>query len=650
MLGWPPLCSLAGALVVGMPDKKQNRLGKKRVALRVLYGAFLVHAAGATLVLNTPLLPNLVNTWQDGFLQYKAAVSLLPGIVHVYGFELRHQDRNVQWTTRIDQVSAGINLASLFKHKLDIYFVRASHLDVRFGFRPKGKPSPLHPEFAGLPPKEPKKPKAPGEPESPKWGIAINDIKLRHLDHVWFSEIQLKGVTHIDGSFAIVPDERVTVGPARWWMERGQLEHGENGVLKNLTMSHDVKLNDFHPDQLDLDKMWFLDSHSVIDADVASHEFLNFLFRNVKWISANKGTGKLHVDATVDDGQIVAGTKASITNGKVDFDFLGHELTGGAEVQAEVLALPNGEPEAKVSVRVNDFAITDPGTKVRHLTGELVEVLARSTALSLDSPLSRLAVGLNVVRARVNQLTYFNKYVPESMNLKIKAGTGRLDAHIESEGEGKAGHRTDFGWLKLVTDGAVARYGELDLKGKVQLNAKLRRGVLAEKRFDIANTSVSITDVAVESDQPLENEEFASKSWWGEVSIPSGEFYLGTPLEVDGTVAATLKDTRPLLAIYSVKNDIPGILRGILDPGLLRATGRLKLDGKLMEMSDLRVQSDGLELLGRLRFQAENKRAVLLARYGMISVGIGRQGEDTRIVINKAEDWYKKSSKFAPLP
>lgn len=614
----------------------------RRWAALVGIACLVAYWAASFALLNGGTVLALVNTWRDGHIGYRWALSPFPGIVRVAGFEIRHQDRNVQWVARIGSAWTGINLFALGARRFHAFFVRGR--DVEFRLRMVRSARAAKPGDATLPPFPgiPTKPPDDGK-EGEKWGVEIQRVSLSRLEDAWVERLRFRGLSRVGGGFRVVPDTEVRVGPAVWRVESGAIAIEGQAVVHRLGADFQVVLHPFHPDAPDNNEMKFLDVDGSGEADIESLRFLNVFFRKAKWIRAERGKGTVRFTTAVRRGIIAPPSRISGQVSAVAFSLLGSTVTGGARLEGAVKegrgrgtsGTGAARPFASLEVALEGFEARHPADPEPHVKGETLGIRSRTEALALVSAFSELDLELVVGKARMPRLELYNRYLPRSSGVKILSGAGKLEGTIWTSTRSGS----DRGSLVISAENALVAHETTRLKGDVRLVARLARGDIEKTRFDVTGSELRLDDVAVAREGGA-GRGTPVAPWWGRVTVARGVLQLGSPARARAHLDVSCRDARPFLALLSAKSEIPGIVQGALGRNNLKASLSLRIGDGLVDLREVDLRGGGLRVLARLRFLKWAKRAVLLLKYGPLAVGLERRGDESRIILHRAEAWY----------
>jgi len=603
---------------------------KKKIAGGIVLGLFALYWIGAAIFLNVYAKP-LLATWGDGLITYRWAFSVIPGIVHAFGFEIRHQDKIIRWTATVGSVTTGLDIMGFTRKEFHAVFVRGSDMTFRFALRRRYDENVVGelPPFEGI---GEKPPEAPSAPPNPQWAVKIEGAQFQGLKKIWVDRYQFEGDVAVAGGFGIKPEEEVWVGPATLDFTSGRVSLQGKAVLEPISGHLDVKLDPFDPNAKDISDLKFVNAKAELHSHVDTLNFLNVYLGSAKWIRVKNGGGPLSVKVQMEKGVMIDPSTFSVTSDKTELDFLGARLTGKTKVVGQT------EPGNKgtLTLNVDDFEVTDPKTSEKFVDGSGLLIVARAARTSLNDILDEPDIDLTLNDARMPDLRLYNRYLPKHARVRITNGEGRVTASIQT----KRGGGRDKGSLVMRARQIKVDYDKkLNMKGDLEIKALLKQGHLEQKRFDISGTQISLENVVAGN----------SPRWAGKLSFPKAKFHLQTPFLAHGEARCQLKDIRPFLAVYMVGNKIPEAIESALEVGNLDAVTWFDVQEELIDFTAIQVKGDGLKIEGRIRILPWEKRIRLITDYKAISVALDKINDDTRLILNDAHGWYDKQSPFPPL-
>jgi hypothetical protein len=196
--------------------------------------------AGATsLVLRSDWLLGQIDADPDSlFVTFtQARASLVPGRVRFATLTLRSRDRNVEWETRLEDVTVDVTLRSLAARRFRAGTVRAAALT--FHLRERLAPDEATPARAGRYPPIPgyRDPPLRGPPEPPEapanpWCVVVDDLRVEAVREIWIDAWRWEGKGRLSGGLFLRPGIEAEVFPSELALESGTLHWGAHAVSR----------------------------------------------------------------------------------------------------------------------------------------------------------------------------------------------------------------------------------------------------------------------------------------------------------------------------------------------------------------------------------------------------------------------------------
>ena len=650
-----------------------------RVA-RFLVGVWVFYFFVANLFLNTRILPALINTNPEKLqIRWSWAWTLWPGEVHVRGFLLRVQDRNIQLSVELPRASTGVNLFMLAKREFHARWVHGEGLLFRLRFRPKTleetkEHGPLAPPIAGLdfdPVDEIGRPKKvgagkpdpkteekknherefaeeearqelmEGDPELRKlWRVRVDGIDVG-VKQAWIEDYRWDGDGRTIGGFFLRPKLTLEVLPSTIDLAKGALSVGKDVVASDLRLKLDGAIDKMNPERhKGIDFMDFVVAKIAINGAVEDVSFLNHYLRAAPFVKIRGGGGPLDAGIEFSRGQFPDG-HLDIRATALEADVLDDRATGAAHIAWEVKPRNvEGDPlHSSLTVEFEKYELRRRGVEKPYVKGAGLKVSAKSRDLTIFDPGARLLLTLDLPRADVPDLSFYNRYLPEGSGVSLDEGSGWIKSHLEYDSERDHGK----GSLSLGGNGVSAHVEDLGLKGDLLVDTVLGDARLKEAQsFDIAGSSFSLENVSLSGPAaPLKNKT----DWWARVKVPKGRIAVGADPYFAADVSASLRDSAPIVSIVLAQKKPPvyveAAMRELLDIHDVSAHGTIALGKNRLALDELDLTGRGLEILGKLRVVEKKKNGAAFIRRGAFSAGVRvRDGIDVQLVDPRG--WYEK--------
>ncbi|MFQ5936261.1 MAG: hypothetical protein ACE5LB_07630, partial [Acidiferrobacterales bacterium] len=126
------------------------------IAVSVVLAIEVIYVVGANVFLNSERAFDLINRKPEKlWLRWDKGWTLVPGVAHVEGLQIRGQDRNFQWYAQLDEITTAVSLTALIEKRFRTVWMRGSGLN--FSMRQRlplgstpGKEAALMPDIPGL--------------------------------------------------------------------------------------------------------------------------------------------------------------------------------------------------------------------------------------------------------------------------------------------------------------------------------------------------------------------------------------------------------------------------------------------------------------------------------------------------------------------
>ncbi|MCW0416833.1 hypothetical protein NB689_002587 [Xanthomonas sacchari] len=181
----------------------------------------------------------------------------------------------------------------------------------------------------------------------------------------------------------------------------------------------------------------------------------------------------------------------------------------------------------------------------------------------------------------------------------------------------------------------------LELAGNLDLDARLRRAELQDKRFDLSGSTLRLQGVRYGT-QPKQGD------WWATLRIPQGRIAAAAPVQADAQVQMQMRDAGPVLAVFAQHSDAPAWLLKLADAGQLQASGQLRWRKDALWLDRVAAENERVALRARLRVGDAGTQGDLYARWGVLGVGVALRGEQRQWHLLGAREWYDKQPAWLP--
>ena len=204
---------------------------------------------------------------------------------------------------------------------------------------------------------------------------------------------------------------------------------------------------------------------------------------------------------------------------------------------------------------------------------------------------------------------------------------------------------TGRGAIQIALDDVQVRYGELDLHGRMQIDLALATAALPAGRFDLAGTSIALTEFRspqFAGDEPpvAAPEAPEGGGWWARIELPEGEIDLPPEPAASGHLRVRLRDSVPFIGLFETRRNLPRWVERLLTVRDLQAESGFAYEDEAFTLDEFRMPFKKATIRARVRFGAEHKTGILLVGWRKLGLGLRFDDERRRLKLLRARDWY----------
>ncbi|MHB1847352.1 MAG: hypothetical protein ACYCWW_21215, partial [Deltaproteobacteria bacterium] len=341
------------------------------------------------------------------------------------------------------------------------------------------------------------------------------------------------------------------------------------------------------------------------------------------------GDATVSLSAELSGGRLTPGSTATLRSERFGLGWGSLELAGSALATARI-ARGGATGRLELNGSAAHFDLLGQALPLPLVHGD------NATAV-LSMPLPHALAGawpsdwkgeLDLGEMRIPDLAEVATYLPETKQLRITGGKGRLVAKLSRLSDGE---RTETVRLS-------AKRTQLEIGGKPVtfdwgLLVDLAHADPASPSLDLRGSELSIEHADVSS-------LGESRDWWGQFEVDRGWLRLGERRFFTGSLSAHARDLLPLLDLYGTRLGIPVFLHEALAFEGFDATGRLTLGPTFIRIDPFHAQGQLLDASGRLLLFGPEKRGQLLLTSGPFAIGADVEGAKTHLELLGATSWY----------
>lgn len=612
---------------------------KRRLAqfILILISSYFI---GSLVFLNF-FLTKLINN-DEIAIHYGFAYSLWPGRVQVSKLNFRIQDSNIQLYFEMPHVVVNVAILPLFRREFETHYINAKDLNFYLRFRKEQKElahvsMKALPVIPGLPSIE-KVPDVPSTGPFNPWKIDLKGIHIQKLAEFWFEEFRYRGGISIDGGFYLYPKTRLEIYPSRLGFQDGVVSIEDETVLKKLTGSIDASISLLDPKKIPGLEIFNSATGKIhLDTELGGLGFINYYLKSVPQVKFSGGAGKAELRLSIDKGQFEPPSSVLIHSEKMEVQLWKQTAIGKGTVSWHASEARGSELDVKLS-NYRLFPKDHPQFDIR---GGLCEVRLQSMDRRINAPLNDIRWGLDITAAKMNDLRYWNLFIPESTNLRFLSGSAVVSAHINSR---TGDLLSDEGRLDADASNAQLEFSKMKYSGKVKVEAFFEKSNISKGDFSLPKLKVSA--IAMNTNE-IKDPTKGVRDWNLDADMSQAHFNLGEFPEISTGVRVQATNAVPFLTLAgSESNGLVGLASKALPLTNLDVKASFFANKKTLSLSDVSLDSKNASILGWLRKDARKGFEMrLLLKAEPIAVGFEEINGHSVIRLQEAEKWFHKLSK-----
>lgn len=366
---------------------------------------------------------------------------------------------------------------------------------------------------------------------------------------------------------------------------------------------------------------------------------LHWQFATLRWINPLLSSGWLRLDGAAEvvaslrvrDGALQPGSRVDMPDATVQADVFDNVLSGRAHARAVV----------ETTRTTLDFVADRFALAPRAAPGQ---AYVRGRDLRLDvtaSPdLSRfrrtMATRLRFDGAEVPDLRAYNRNLPGD-GLRFTGGSGTVgaDLRIDADGDVRSAQ------VRLRGKRAAIWFSGSNLIGDLALDTRLARSGAAQRRYRIEAFDLGLDNVRLGGG--------SDPAWWAKLALDDGSFEWREPFRFRADPRLTMKDASLLLSLFDERSRFPKWIGNIVDAGQIRATAAVSAEGGALVVDRLRASNERIDLQARLRTTGGKPYGDLYARWGVLGLGMALRGEQRKLRLRNAKEWYESQPALLPV-
>jgi hypothetical protein len=573
--------------------------------LFVLAGIYWV---GVNLALSLPHTRDALNEIQPEQFQvdWRHAWSLYPLRIEFLGLAADGQTPVEQWQLDADRAAVSVSLLPLLRGEIRVHDLDLEHIDLRLRPRPSadGPDHAGHALTAFYPVIRNRDPSAVAEPAPPpsdgRLVLEVDDIHIRGEHAFWVSHIRGWLPGQIRGSFQMDTEtSEVSLSDGMLDLSLKSLRIADRTpVTEAAALKGEIEIPPFRLSETEgLEFLRVANLDAELDLPVDNLDFLGLVIPGFEPLELS-GSGQLSGRARLAAGEVLGGTDLVVAANALAMTLGQFRFSGDGLLEMRVD--PANEAEADLTVRFDRVvaeAKADTGKDGEPnptlfdghgLTARLhvseTDPGTTSTATEIQELANEVELGfsLEVPGMRVEDLSVYNRLIPDAWDLTLLGGTGTVQVLFEVTSEALSLE------LDLASDEAALRYADYHATTDLQLQLRARVDDAEGPTLHLQGTRLQVTDARVD-----DADADKAGAWQAALVVNGGTLALPAP-ETDAGA-----DPIPLIAREIAEDGFGSVLT--------RAHGELETVLTVSELdwvADLLNRPLGLSLDGAAEIDA----------------------------------------------
>jgi len=566
-------------------------------------------------------------------IEWSAVESRWPGRIEIEDLRISGRTERRLWEVTAERAEASLAASPLLRRELRFDRIRAR--GVVFRATGRTEPEAASGAMARLPQGE--RPSIVGFPDLPlppppgtaPWSYVFRDARLEEVREIWIDDRILVGQLRASVGFELRRRRTATIYPSSLDLRGAEARVGGEVFARGLEGDLRVSTSAYEYRGADLDRVL---GAAVADLDLSgdleADPFVDALL--APWPTLELDSGAVHLDGRIRlrHGRLAPGTRIDLHEPLQRIRFVGFEARGDATVRAEVRG--GAAPTLATTVTLGSWELGRPGEPPL-LLGEGLQVLSEARQPAWGQRPDPLDLTIDLGSGRVPDLRFLNDYLPAAAGARVESGAATIRGKISVAGRGEEGD----GEIALRADALRLDLRGQRLEGKLEADLRLGRPDLEARRFAIGGTRILLREFAART-----SVGGRVAGWWGEVRMTDAEVALDRPVRFGGSFRARLADTRPLIAFYEVKRDLPNWAERLLTLEGVSASGAFDWAPGRFELYRSEVPLPRGELRTKLLLERDRRLAKLLARWRRLELGMDVDGSSHRLHLRDVSEWY----------
>ncbi|MCC6235000.1 MAG: hypothetical protein IT580_20320 [Verrucomicrobiales bacterium] len=601
---------------------------------------WLLYVVVANLALRSTRFRQSLNQHPDKFfITWNSVVTWFPGIFHSRGVEFVGQGSHSTYYGRVDEAHFRVRFLPLLGGEIVTPHFAGSGVEFRFRQPPKtpdespatNRFGPDIPHLDQLPHRT--APRSPSRPAS-RWRLRAEDVHLQQIRQVWINGTRFHGDGTLEAALELKFDGPLHVRARQLSFPSATLEQDGTRLATEVALSATGELGPltFGVDDVPSEKLYdFITADTTLRANLHSLALLRRRVGHALHVEFG-GDGLVEGTIRVRRGQLEPGSRTTLTSPALSVRLAGLLFQGNATLTDEVAPQETNPPTALLRVELKDLVVTDGTQVLGSAPGRVLELESATQDLAIARLFQDASLAFRLHPITLPDASVLNPWIPVHTGIRFQKGSLIAQAEM-SAGTNAAGR----GRLELSGQGLTALVHEQHCATDLLLQVPLALDPGAPGRVRVDGTSLLLTNVTVSGAA-----RSSSDPWHAHLTVPSGElsFASSNQWAVEARIGISLRDTRPLVAVLTEQEAVPGWIRHLPTLRDLVGSASVHASPEISRLRDVRIDGANIEVRAELELEGNATRGIAYARYGLISAGFDLRAPKRSWRIFGARRWY----------
>ena len=583
---------------------------------------------------------------------FASAHSWFPFWATAAGIEARGQAPRLRWQAHIDQASGWLVPWRLASRRLELTAVKVDGVELSLAGEPRTAPAAESPESTpaaldldlALPVIPPLAPPPPGPPAVPRWTIGVAGYEATGVREIWIERFRIATAAKARGTLTLhLPTREIELAGTTIEFRDSSLRAGDLTLGEALAGTAELAISRFpYLEKRGLATLAHVTGAVQVSGRVSGGRFWFASLPPQAWLQLDDDTAEISGEIRLVEGALQPGTKVEFRQDDYAARAFEFHVTGDVRGSFEVSSDEHGN-KAEGRVNLRQFGIRRSAAEKPDIVGDGLVVVATTRDLQLSELASLEAEAkLDLGQALVPDLSRLSELMPPSAGVALVGGSGRAGGGFDLELPALAGR----GAIQIALDDVQVRYGELDLHGRMQIDLTLATAALPAGRFDLAGTSIALTEFRspqlVGDEPPVAAPEApeGGAGWWARIELPEGAIDLPPEPAASGHLRVRLRDSVPFIGLFETRRNLPRWVERLLTVHDLQAESGFAYADEAFTLDEFSMPFKKATIRARVRFGAEHKTGILLVGWRKLGLGLRFDDGRRRLKLLRARDWY----------